>query len=315
MARLAEAVRLGREARASGSRDTGAASSALRRVAIVPLMPASTRDWEHWGRFDPLYGVASISGRERGGTNPWTEADFYATGATEWAEMAPTWSRYAGSLAGTVVEIGCGAGRLSRQLAATFPKLVGLDVSPDQLELARAAVAQTPAATEFRLATGARLPCANGEADAIFSTHVFQHLPPKLVESLLIDCGRVLAPGGTLMLHIPIPGTNLAGTQLADIVRRLKRAAPVRAAALRVGHRLGRTVPPMAFRLLDPAWVFARLERGGLRDAELHAFEVGGMRLAFFLARRPAPGVARVMAASPCATGRRLRAAGSEAPG
>jgi len=255
---------------------------------IVLRMAATTRDWEDWGRFDPLYGVASVPGRERGGTNPWTEADFYETGAAQWAQMAPTWTRYAGSLGGTVLEIGCGAGRLSRQLGAAFESLIGLDVSSDQLELARAAVAQTPATAEFRLSTGSKLPCSSGEVDAIFSTHVLQHLPPKLVESLLIDCGRVLAPGGTLMLHIPIAGTNFAGTQLGDIARRFKRAAPVRATALRVGHRLGRTVPPMAFRLFDPAWVFARLERGGLSDAELHAFDVGGMRQAYFLARKPA---------------------------
>jgi SAM-dependent methyltransferase len=251
-------------------------------------MPATTRDWEDWGRFDPLYGVASVPGRERGGANPWTEADFYATGAKEWETMAPHWTRYAGSLAGTVLEIGCGAGRLSRQLAATFPRLIALDVSRDQLELARAAVAETPVAAEFRVSTGSVLACRTQEVDGIFSTHVFQHLPPKLVQSLLTDCGRVLAPGGTLMLHIPIAGTNFAGTQLADVARRVTRAAPVRAAAMRLGHRLGRTVPPMAFRLFDPAWVFARLERGGLCDVELHAFEVGGMRQAYFFARKPA---------------------------
>jgi SAM-dependent methyltransferase len=256
---------------------------------MVCEMPATTRDWEHWGRFDPLYGVASVPGRERGGTNPWTDADFYATGALEWEQMAPYWTRYAGSLSGTVVEVGCGAGRLSRQLATTFSKVIGLDVSLDQLDLARAAVADAPAAAEFRLSTGPALPCAPGETDAIFSTHVFQHLPPKLVESLLLDAGRVLAPGGTLMAHIPIPGTNFAGTQLADIARRVKKAAPVRAAALRVGHRLGRTVPPMAFRVFDPAWVFTRLERGGLRDVELHVFDVGGMRQAYFFARQPRP--------------------------
>ena len=250
-------------------------------------MPATTRDWENWGRFDPLYGVAAVPGRERGGTNPWTEADFYATGAGEWELMAPHWIRYAGSLDGTVLEVGCGAGRLSRQLAATFPRLIALDVSSDQLELARAAVAETPVAAEFRLSTGPTLPCAAGEADAIFSTHVLQHLPPRLVESLLVDAGRVLAPGGTLMLHIPIAGTNFAGTQLGDIARRLKQAAPLRAAALRVGHRLGRTVPPMAFRVFDPAWVFARLERGGLEDVELHALHVGGMRQSYFFARKP----------------------------
>jgi SAM-dependent methyltransferase len=177
---------------------------------------------------------------------------------------------------------------MSRQLAGVFDRLIGFDVSPDQLELARAAVAGERAEAEFRLSAGAALGSADGEADAVFSTHVFQHLPPRLAGALLVDCGRVLAEGGTAMLHLPIPGTNLAGTHFGDVLRRLRGMAPVRAAGLRLGHRLGRTVPPMRFQVFDPAWVFERLERGGLAEVELHAFDVGGMRLAFFLARKPA---------------------------
>jgi SAM-dependent methyltransferase len=249
-------------------------------------MPGTTRDWEQWGRFDPLYAVASLPGRHRAGENPWTESEFYATGAAEWAQIAPHWERYAGALGGTVVEIGCGAGRLSRQLGGAFDTVVGLDVSPEQLELARAAVEATPAAGDFRLSTGEKLPCADGEANAVFSTHVFQHLPRGLVGALLADCGRVLAPGGTVLLHVPIAGTNLAGSHLGDIARRWRKLAPLRAAFLRLGHRAGLTVPPMRFQLFDPQWVFDRLERGGLGDAELHVFEVGGMRQAFFAARK-----------------------------
>ncbi len=250
-------------------------------------MGDAKRDWQQWGRFDPLYAVASIPGRHREGPNPWTEADFYATGAAEWAQIRPHWEDYAGVLQGTVMEVGCGAGRLSRQLGETFAALIALDVSSEQLDLARGAVADAPAEAEFRLSAGAELPGAAAEVDAVFSTHVFQHLPPKVVGALLADCGRVLAPGGTVMLHVPIAGTNLAGTYFGDIARRWKRFAPVRASVLRFGHRIGRTVPPMRFQLFDPAWVFNQLERGGLRDAELGVFEVGGMRQAFFMARKP----------------------------
>lgn len=251
------------------------------------MSDSTTRDWQNWGEIDPMYAVASMPDRHREGANPWTETDFYASGAAEWEEIRPHWSAYAGTLQGTVLEVGCGAGRMSRQLAGTFGKLIALDVSPDQLALARAAIADTPASGDFRLSTGPALAAADGETNAIFSTHVFQHLPPKLAGALLADCGRVLAPGGTTMLHVPIAGTNLAGTQLGDIRRRLAGMAPLRAAALRLGHRFGKTVPPMRFQVFDPAWVFERLESGGLRDAQLRTFEVGGMRLAFFTARKP----------------------------
>lgn len=254
----------------------------------LAMTNSTTRDWQDWGRTDPLYAVASIPDRHRDGKDPWTKSDFYASGAAEWAEIQPQWSHYAGPLEGTVLEIGCGAGRMSRQLAGAFERLIALDVSPDQLELARAAVAETTAVGDFRLSTGPALESADGEVDAVFSTHVFQHLPSKLASPLLVDCGRVLAPGGTAMLHIPIPGTNQAGTQLSDIRRRWTGLAPVKAAALRAGHRLGRTVPPMRFQVFDPAWVFERLESGGLSDVQLRTFEVGGMRVAFFTARKPA---------------------------
>jgi SAM-dependent methyltransferase len=251
-------------------------------------MPDTTRDWQQWGRFDPFYAVASVPGRDRAGSNPWTEADFYAHGAAQWAEIRPHWGQYAAPLAGTVLEVGCGAGRMSRQLAGSFDAIVAVDVSPDQLELARAAVADVSDAGEFRLATGAALAAGDGEVDGVFSTHVLQHLQPKLVGALLADCGRVLRPGGTTMLHVPIAGTSNASSHLGDMARRWSGLAPVRAAALRVGHRLGRTVPPMRFQLFDPAWVFDRLAAGGLADAELHVFEVGGMRHSFFMARKPA---------------------------
>lgn len=255
---------------------------------MVPAMADTTRDWQQWGRVDPLYAVASLPERHRDGANPWTDEDFYANGRADWGVIGHHWRDYAGALEGTVLEVGCGAGRMSQQLAGEFSSFVGLDVSPDQLELARAAVAEAPAATDLRLSTGTGLAAAAGEVDGVFSTHVFQHLRPALVESLLEDCGRVLAPGGTVMLHIPIPGTSLAGSQVSDVARRVKHLEPLRVLALRTGARFGKTVPPMRFQVFDPAWVFERIERGGLQDAELRAFDVGGMRCAFFFARKPA---------------------------
>ena len=46
----------------------------------------SNTEWELWGKSDPLYGVASWAGRERGGENPWTDEDFYALGE-DWLDF------------------------------------------------------------------------------------------------------------------------------------------------------------------------------------------------------------------------------------
>jgi SAM-dependent methyltransferase len=251
-------------------------------------MADTTRDWQQWGRHDPFYAVASLPERHRDGANPWTAEDFYAHGAETWSEIAPLWRGYAGEPSGTVLEIGCGAGRMSRQLAEAFDAIVALDVSQDQLDLARAAVAETSTPGRFRISTGDSLAADAGEANAVFSTHVFQHLPPKLAGELLTDCGRVLAPGGTAMLHLPIPGSNGTGTYLSDVARRWRELAPVRAWGRRIAHRLGRGVPPMRFQAFDPAWVFERLQAGGLDGLELHVVPVSGQLHAFFMARKPA---------------------------
>ena len=40
----------------------------------------SNTEWKIWGKYDPLFGVANWRGRERTGTNSWTDEDFYSLG-------------------------------------------------------------------------------------------------------------------------------------------------------------------------------------------------------------------------------------------
>jgi ubiquinone/menaquinone biosynthesis C-methylase UbiE len=233
-----------------------------------------------------MYAVASEAGRAHSAGNPWTPEDFYAQGEAEWPPIEHHWKDYAGTLPASVIEVGCGAGRMTRVLAGHCERVVGVDVSPAQIELAKRAVEDRPAETELVVGEGAALPAPSGSVEGAFSTHVFQHLSAATCAALLAECGRVVAPGGTVMLHLPVPGANETGTMLAHRARKVAKLEPLRKAALRIGHRLGRTVPPMSFRVVDPAWVFERLERAGFEDVELRVFDVGGMRHSFFLGRR-----------------------------
>lgn len=47
------------------------------------------------------------------------------------------------------------------------------------------------------------LPFADGSFDAVYHSHVFEHLKPEQGERLLKECFRVLAPGGVLRMVVP----------------------------------------------------------------------------------------------------------------
>jgi hypothetical protein len=63
--------------------------------------------------------VASWAGRERNGPNPWTDKEFYELGA-DWLDFDRLWRQTVGYEPGIVLEIGCGAGRITRMLAGAF---------------------------------------------------------------------------------------------------------------------------------------------------------------------------------------------------
>ena len=77
-----------------------------------------------------------LAGRQAGGAAPWTDEEFYATGAADWVSYLSRWERY-GLDRESCVEIGCGAGRLTRHLSAIFRRTLAIDVSEATLDYAR----------------------------------------------------------------------------------------------------------------------------------------------------------------------------------
>jgi SAM-dependent methyltransferase len=129
-------------------------------------MIASNREWKLWGEKDPLYGVASWEGRSKEGANPWTAADFYHIGEQDWRDFQTHWARY-GLRTGTCVEIGSGAGRITKQLATSFERVVAVDVSEAMLDVARSNISASN--VRFHVADGISLPAASGSVAAVSS--------------------------------------------------------------------------------------------------------------------------------------------------
>jgi SAM-dependent methyltransferase len=120
-----------------------------------------------------------------------------------WAEGERQLDRVLGELGAqlrstdTVVDIGCGVGRLTRVLAARAAHVHALDVSAEMLERARQLNAHLPNVT-WHEGDGTTLrPIPDAAVDAVVSHVVFQHIPdPQVTYGYVREIGRVLRPGG-----------------------------------------------------------------------------------------------------------------------
>lgn len=215
--------------------------------------PSTTRDWRAIAKIDPLYGVASWPGKR----GAWEHGDFYAIGRDDFADALAAWRQYEPRLGGRCLEIGCGAGRMTAPIALAFSHVVAVDVAPEMIELARAVAPSV----EYLLVSGTELPISDGSVDAVFTTHVLQHLDSFAeVRTYLSEVHRALSPAGTGMLHVG----------LGDPPSRLRGVASVlRMSLVRLSRRLGGRSMLYHTRHYPAGAVRGELERIGFVDVEL----------------------------------------------
>ncbi len=126
-----------------------------------------------------------------------------------------------------VIELGCGAAQLSRNLLARFP---GCDVSALEVDQRQHAKnLQQPQARLLFVQAGAQaIPFAAGQFNLALMLKSLHHIPTDLLEQALGEVHRVLRPDGLLYVSEPV----FAGT-LNEILRLFHDEQQVRAAALR----------------------------------------------------------------------------------
>ena len=99
-----------------------------------------------------------------------------------------------------VVELGCGAGEPATRLLSQRHRVLGVDASLVQLQLAKTAA---PRASLVQ-ADMTRLALAPGSVDAVASFYALGHVPADRHAPLLAQVGRWLRPGGLLLTSLPV---------------------------------------------------------------------------------------------------------------
>lgn len=106
---------------------------------------------------------------------------------------------------GDVLDIGCGAGRISLYLSSIGYQVTGVDVSEMLIQSAQVLARQQALNPSFVLAEGAKLPFADGEFDYVVAFKVLCYIPTRELRSeYLRQIYRLLRPGGMFLLAQPI---------------------------------------------------------------------------------------------------------------
>lgn len=123
-----------------------------------------------------------------------------------------------------VVDIGCGGGRLVRELAGRGARMIGVEISEDQL--AAALSADDGSGAQYRVGRAQELPLADGSVDVAVFMRSLHHVPPADLSATLAEARRVLRPGGAVYVAEPLAeGDYFALTSLVEDELEVRRAA------------------------------------------------------------------------------------------
>jgi SAM-dependent methyltransferase len=150
----------------------------------------------------------------------------------------------------TVLELGCGTGSFTRELARSGADVVAIDVSPELLEMAKANCSAPN--VQYQIQNAYALSYSEGAFDSVVGSSVLHHLE---VEKALRGAYRVLKPGGTIYFTEP----NMLNPQIA-----IQKNVPW------IKRKLGDSPDETAF-FRWPLWRL--LERTGYRDVRIDPFD------------------------------------------
>ena len=189
-------------------------------------------DWDQRARENARHYVNTAQ-------TDWTDDDFFASGERTVAEEILT---DMGNICQgktpeemRVLEIGCGAGRVTRALARLFGEIHAVDVSGEMIRLASLALREYPKAFAYQNNGRDLSVVPDLQFDFAFSSIVFQHIPSReIIENYVREVSRLLRPGA--LFKFQVQGDSTLETRADDT---WLGAAFSEQQAIEMAHRCG----------------------------------------------------------------------------
>jgi len=114
-----------------------------------------------------------------------------------------------GAADGLVADIGSGPGLITAHLDGLGVPVLGIDLSPRMVELARA----TYPGLRFEVGSMTELAAPDGRFAGIVASYSIIHIPDAVLPSVFAEFHRVLAPGGELLVAFQVGDEPLRFTE------------------------------------------------------------------------------------------------------
>jgi SAM-dependent methyltransferase len=161
-------------------------------------------EWEKWGARDPYFGVITADRFRVGRITEADREEFFASGAVHVHGVLAACRRYidAEFAPQSVLDFGCGVGRLVVPFAHLAPRVVGVDVSPSMLAEARRQCDARAAPHAELVLSDDDLHRVQGPFDLVHSAIVLQHIEVERGRRFVSRLLELTRPGGVAALHL-----------------------------------------------------------------------------------------------------------------
>jgi 2-polyprenyl-3-methyl-5-hydroxy-6-metoxy-1,4-benzoquinol methylase len=186
-------------------------------------------EWEEWGRKDPYYGVITCRQFRRAELTKAAKEEFFESGRVHVDYLLQIIRQYIDHTfePQSVLDLGCGVGRLIVPFAKIAKEVVGLDVSSSMLAEARKNCHEFGVRNAQLLLSDDNISALRSKTyDLIHSFIVFQHIPPERGRDIFRNLLDHLSAGGIAAVHFTYSKTQYASTHgVAPPVSRLSSGA------------------------------------------------------------------------------------------
>ena len=180
-----------------------------------PIIDMNTDSaWEEWGRRDPYFGVITDPKFRRSNIDEQAKQDFFDSGRAHVDYVLTTIKKYidADFVPRTILEFGCGVGRLLLPFATLAIEVVGLDVSPSMLREARKNCNERGLRNVRLVPSDDALSTLTESFDLIHSCIVLQHIPIERGRTIFARLLQHVRPGGVAAIQLTYSKTRYAAT-------------------------------------------------------------------------------------------------------
>lgn len=180
---------------------------------------STDKDWEKWGASDPYFGVISSDKYRKNNLTSDSREEFFSSGVEHVNYVLELINKNFNKSfePDSVLDFGCGVGRLAIPFANIAKNVLGVDISPSMLEIAKKNSADRSVENIDFIISDDALSKVVGSYSLIHSYIVFQHIPKSRGHAIILSLAEKVEFDGFLALHI------FTGSQASALVRGLVR--------------------------------------------------------------------------------------------